>query len=147
MTVIAWDGKTLAADRLHDDSGLARACTKIHKHGDIMVAGAGAARSIQAMRDWIVGGMDKAKFPSEHLVEEAGYHSPVWVIYRSGTVVKFENSPYPTVIEDLVFTEGSGRDYALGAMAMGADAKTAVEVACRYDIRCGRGIDVLTFDD
>lgn len=38
---------------------------------------------------------------------------------------------------------GSGADYAMGAMAAGKDAKEAVEIACRFDINCGLGVDVL----
>lgn len=38
------------------------------------------------------------------------------------------------------------RDYAYGALAMGADAVRAVEVACEYDNGCGMGIDVLTIE-
>ena len=37
---------------------------------------------------------------------------------------------------------GSGRDFAMGALAMGADAKQAVEVACRFSVSCGMGVDV-----
>jgi len=39
--------------------------------------------------------------------------------------------------------EGMGRRFAIGAMAMGADAHRAVEVAAQYDMWTGGGIDVL----
>ena len=36
-----------------------------------------------------------------------------------------------------------GKTLALGAMAAGADAKKAVEIACEYNLYCGGGIDVV----
>lgn len=39
---------------------------------------------------------------------------------------------------------GSGRDYAMGAMARGANAKEAAEIAMRFDNGCGMGIDVVS---
>jgi ATP-dependent protease HslVU (ClpYQ) peptidase subunit len=41
---------------------------------------------------------------------------------------------------------GSGADYAMGAMAVGADAKRAVEVTSDLYCRCGLGVDVLHHD-
>lgn len=38
---------------------------------------------------------------------------------------------------------GTGKELALGAMAAGADAKKAVEIACEYNLYCGGGIDVV----
>lgn len=40
---------------------------------------------------------------------------------------------------------GSGRGEALGAMAMGADARRAVEIASRLNVGCGLGVDVIRF--
>jgi ATP-dependent protease HslVU (ClpYQ) peptidase subunit len=45
------------------------------------------------------------------------------------------------VVEDPFMAWGSGRDFALGAMAMGATAREAVAVACRFNVYCGNGID------
>jgi hypothetical protein len=41
---------------------------------------------------------------------------------------------------------GAGRDAAMGALRMGADAKTAVEVANELCTACGLGVDTLRFD-
>lgn len=40
--------------------------------------------------------------------------------------------------------DGSGCAIAIGAMAAGADAKRAVEIACDYDTQCGGPVHVLT---
>lgn len=42
------------------------------------------------------------------------------------------------------YADGSGGEYAMGAMAMGANARQAVQVACRFDLASGDGIDTLT---
>ena len=116
---------------------------KISRHGDILIGMTGTHTAAQAVRDWVLQGADKDKFPKDQTDE----FTNVWVINRNGTVVKFENSPFGILCTDGTFAEGSGRDFALGAMAMGADAAKAVEVACVYDIYCGGGIDTLSFDD
>jgi hypothetical protein len=36
---------------------------------------------------------------------------------------------------------GIGCDFALGAMAMGADAVQAVEITNKFSIHCGMGVD------
>lgn len=38
MTVICWDGKTLAADKRATSVGLARTVTKVQRHGDVLLA-------------------------------------------------------------------------------------------------------------
>lgn len=147
MSVIVWDGKTLAADRQHTSHNRVMTVTKIFRHGDMLIGGVGTVHVIAAMIDWVMGGMDKDKFPRDAMVDEPGRCSPLWLINRNGTIAVFSNSPYPQVIRDKQFADGSGSDIAMGALAMGADAVKAVEVASRYDIYCGGGVDVLSFDD
>lgn len=144
MSVIVWDGKTLAADRQATSGNLARTTTKIFRHGDLLFGGAGTHTALEALREWVMGGCDKTKFPT---MPVDGNNIPhLWVINRNGHIAKFEDSPYPITYADKVFAEGSGRDFAYGAMAMGADAVRAVEIANQYDVHCGGGVDVLTFD-
>lgn len=142
MSVVVWDGKTLAADKQASNGNLRRRGKKIWRHGDILIAGTGTLTDIEEMRDWILGGMDKEKFPANDKRD-----CTLVVVNRSGTLLRFEDSPFPLCYEEDVFAEGSGRDFAYGAMAMGADAAQAVEIASRYDISCGCGVDTLTFED
>lgn len=146
MSVVVWDGKVLAADRQATASNLIRTTTKIWRSGDTMIAGAGNATAIQAMKDWILNlECDPEQFPK---LREYGHDDvTIWVINRNGTLLRFEETPWPLHYHDQTFAEGSGRDFAYGALAMGADAVTAVKVASDYDVFCGRGVDVLSFDD
>lgn len=49
--------------------------------------------------------------------------------------------------ENVPICYGEGRDFAYGALEMGANAIKAVEVASKYCISCGMGIDVLSFEE
>jgi len=143
MSVIVWDGKTLAADTLATNGNLKRYTTKVWRMGDRLVGGAGTATGIQAMLDWIEGGMKREAFPKEDTSEDSVV---VWVVHKNGYVAKFEGGPYPITYHDETWADGSGRDFAYGAMAMGADAAKAVEVACLYDAYCGGKVETVSFD-
>jgi hypothetical protein len=64
-------------------------------------------------------------------------------ISPQGVVHKYEFVPFPIVFEDRFYASGSGRDLAIGALAMGADAVQAAEIACTYCTECGVGLDVV----
>lgn len=145
MSVIAWDGVTLAADTQSSNQNLFRRVTKIWRHEDMLIAGAGAATTIQAIRNWVLGGCEPKDWPSDYITKDD--NTAVWIINKSGRIAVFEGTPYPIPFEDKIFADGSGRDFALGAMAMGAGAHEAVTVACKYDIYCGGHIDTLTFGE
>jgi ATP-dependent protease HslVU (ClpYQ) peptidase subunit len=146
MTIIVWDGKTLAADRQATCGNLARSMRKISRYGDILIGGAGTRSAVDAVMNWVLKGCVAQDFPKLSSVP-AERDVSLWVINKNGTIRKFEDSPFPMVYDDNVFAEGSGRDFAYGAMAMGANAIQAVEIACRFDVTCGGGVDVLTFED
>jgi hypothetical protein len=55
--------------------------------------------------------------------------------------VIYEKTPIPMKVLDKFSAWGSGRDFALGAMAMGADARRAVKAASRFDILSGMGVE------
>lgn len=143
MSVIVWDGRQLAADRQATSGNLIRYSTKIFREGDMLFGGAGTQTALGALRDWVLGGCKKDAFPAIPCSDGNVPH--LWVINRNGTILKFEDSPYPIQYTDKIFAEGSGRDFAYGAMEMGADAVRAVEVAIKFDVHCGGGVDVLTF--
>jgi hypothetical protein len=143
LSIICWDGKKLAADRRATSGNLSRSIKKISRHGDILIGGTGVWSSVEAIRNWVLLGCNPREFPK---VPESDQSPCLWVINRNGTIVKFEDSPFPIQYTDTVFAEGSGRDFAYGALAMGACAQVAVGVACMYDVNCGGAIDVLTFE-
>lgn len=142
MTVIAWDGRTLAADRQATNQGYARQATKIHRVPGGLVAFAGSAVHSMALLDWFKAERPPHSWPAPPNDNQEG---DALFIGDDRTVLLYAGfSRHPESIEDPFVAMGCGRDYALAALHLGHDARRAVEVACALDIHCGMGIDVLT---
>lgn len=138
MTVIAWDGKTLAADKQSTFCGLPRTTTKIHRAKDGSLMGAtGTTAVCVALRNWYDAGAVKVDFPDKD--KEA----TLLVVKPDGTLLLWDSNATPIRIEDKFHAIGSGRDFALAALHLGHTAREAVEVACKYDVYCGKGIETL----
>jgi hypothetical protein len=141
MTVIAWDGKTLAADRQATDAGLRRSVKKIKraKDGSLMAA-AGHSGVCEALRNWYDAGANPSDYPDKDKT------SHLLVVRRDGSLLFYDGYPTPVRFETKQLAMGSGRDYAEAAMYLGCNAVRAVEVACAFDSGCGNGIDALTLE-
>jgi len=141
MTIIAWDGITLAADKRAVINGLSRTLTKIFrlKNGDLFGACGDMTYCLQ-MLEWVQNGMKPEDFPKEQRDKDDWQ---VCVVIIEGVLHLFERTPYAIVFEDTFYACGSGRDYAIAAMHLGKTAKEAVEVACIFDTGCGNGVDEL----
>ena len=141
MTVICWDGKTLAADK--------RAChgtykggttTKIHRFEEGICGAAGSLETARHFITWLQAGSVPEEFPCWDEEKDASF----LVVYNDGRVAVYESTPIPLWMEERCHAIGSGRDFALAAMYLGKNAKQAVEVACALDAYCGNGVDTLT---
>jgi len=143
VTVIAWDGKTLAADKCATVYGVKSTVTKIFRNGDILVGLSGDYSHSLAMMEWLFDGRPRNEFPAPQ-GDNWGY---MLAIHRSGKIERYEHSPYPFVIEDAQHANGSGKEFATCAMYLGKTAAQAVAIACVFCADCGMGIDTLTFDD
>lgn len=140
MTIIAWDGTRLAADKMATSSGVPLTCTKIHRVHGHLVGLAGDGDACRALLEWARQGYVPSTYPQ--LAKDEG--PDMLVISPEGTAAVFGKGPYPLELQDKFVAIGCGRDFALAAMYLGRCAATAVEVACALDIHCGCGIDVLT---
>lgn len=142
MTVIAWDGETLAADRLATGGGgIGRAVTKIQKHGDVLLGVTGNWDIAAEMREWFKAGALPAEFPAKARDGDA-----TLIVIRRGSIETYCAGPYPMPIEVEKAAWGTGRDYAEAAMYLGGNAKMGVEVASHFQTDCGNGIDTLSLD-
>lgn len=143
MSVIAWDGRVLAADKRACIGSLIRTTTKVFKLSGALAAYAGDADSGEALLAWFKNGAVPADFPSSQ-------HGDMWaglmVVYPNGDIHKYERTPYPIKFPPQIFAIGSGRDFALAAMHLGEDAVRAVGVACVFDSGCGNGVDHISFE-
>jgi ATP-dependent protease HslVU (ClpYQ) peptidase subunit len=140
MTVIAWDGHTLAADKLAGSVGLRRTVTKIRAiRGHLVAFSGNAGRGMEVVAWWEAGA-----YPAEYpKFQEADDFVDLLVITPVGKILKYERSAHPVHFEDATFAMGSGRDYAMATMFLGFGAVRAVEVASEHDMDCGGGLDVL----
>lgn len=145
MTVIAFDGKTVAADKRCSFPGKNVGVTKIFRVSvDEVLVIYGSGHSSTFAREWIAKGKPDIDFTPRGDDVKPSFA----VIHRNGVVSRYEGSRFPLVTDaQSQYTEGSGRDYAAAAMLLGCDARKAVAVACELCQDCGNGIDVISFDD
>lgn len=138
MTVIAWDGKVLAADKRATCAGMARTVTKIKRSGSALLAVTGDWDVACQPRAWWEAGGDPSTFP-----ECARTGDATLIVFADGKINSYQSGPYPLPIEAERCAFGSGRDFAEATMHLGFGAKRAVEVACHFQTDCGNGIDTL----
>ena len=142
MTVIAWDGKTLAADRMAVWSGMQATVSKIRRieTGEIL-AWSGSQDCGLILADWYECGADPTKWPDFQKDKDDWTRL---IIARKDGIHCYEQHLIPLRFDNLFLAWGSGRDYAMGAMAMGADAIKAVQIASQFDTGCGNGVEHFT---
>lgn len=135
MTVVAWDGKTLAVDR--KCSGSKTTTTKkLFEHNGERIAICGNLSTAMALLSWYVSGKDPDTFKWADNEETL-----LIVVDKEGDVLCFLDEPVPFILTSPFEAWGSGGDVARAAMYLGHDAIKAVEVACALDDGCGNGID------
>jgi ATP-dependent protease HslVU (ClpYQ) peptidase subunit len=142
VTVICWDGKTLAADKMCADEWVKRYVTKIRRiHDGERIAGAsGDADHCRELLAWVENG---GAFP-DHLRGEL--RATALVIHRGGAACLYQRSPHPITLEPGPQAIGSGADAAMAAMLCGKTASEAVEIAAQVCRGVGGGVDSLTFE-
>lgn len=142
MTTIAWDGKTLAADRqITYDKTVEGEVTKIYKRkkdGALCAVAGNLPIAIRFVRWFLAGGKGE---PPE--LEKGTATATSFVIYSPELMVKYSNTGWYEVELPNPFADGSGWELALGAMAAGATAEQAVHIASRFDTATGKNIDTL----
>jgi ATP-dependent protease HslVU (ClpYQ) peptidase subunit len=138
LTVLAWDGRFLVADRQATFGGTAIPATKVFRHNDVLIGVVGDAQEVMAFLEWY-----KSKdLPKPTLKAEFSSY-----VVSDKKLYKYESMLYPFLMDTPFWAAGCGADYAMGAMAAGKTAQEAVEIACKLDINCGLGIDVLDSEE
>jgi ATP-dependent protease HslVU (ClpYQ) peptidase subunit len=131
VTTIAYRAGQLAADSLvvsREGARMGRV-RKIFRIGPLLVAISGALGDGASFVAWVTGGM-QGRWRAEH--QEDGFHA--LLVDAEGLVTQVSATGQTYRIEAEFFARGSGYEFALGAMDMGASAAEAIEVACRYDV-------------
>lgn len=135
MTTIAYDGKTLAADRMAQNVNgvfVASVCKVLRaKTGDV-VSWCGNHAWRDRLLTWVNGGM---------LYEAPKGEYSALVVHPDGKCWRVEGDNGGWFEVDAPYADGSGMEFALAAMACGKTAAEAVEIACRFDTASGGGVD------
>lgn len=146
MTVLAWDGTSLAADKQATEGNTRHLTTKIKRidkgrFKGYLVGGSGMTSQVNHMIAWFELGAEPETFPKYQDHDE--FSAQLLAISPDKVVLRFDINPLPCVFHDTHYALGNGREVALGALAMGATAQQAVEIASKMCEGCGMGVDVL----
>lgn len=140
MTVLAWDGKTLAADsRVSSRSDIITDnAQKIYKINNIGYAGdtllAIAMSGALADFDKVVSFIHSSEFPGGEIDHRlngivVGVNYVYMLEQGTGYLVRYDRK--------LKVAEGSGEAYARSAMSLGMNAKDAIKHAIKHNSGCG----------
>ena len=141
MTVIVWDGKTLAADRrVSHGSTIGCPTVKLHRVDDGIIGLSGGTSDVAEFLNWYRKGADFEKFPA-HL--RTDNNSFLALLVRKGGVYMFSSSPFPSLCAGRYVAIGCGMEAALAALECGKDALGAVVIASRVNSGCGDGADIM----
>lgn len=137
MSVIAWDGNTIAADKRASNDGFIGTTTKLFRTITGRVVGfVGTASQGLELMAWFEAGADPEKYPKFQTTD-------TWtrlIVADGCSCLVYETTPYPLTIEDKFCAFGSGRDFAISAMALGKTPSEAVRFAMVFDSNCGNGV-------
>lgn len=138
MTVVAWDGKTLAADRMTSFGSTHMRCQKIARLRDgALVGWAGNSAHNAALLAWFQRGHDPKEYDKEAMGD-----GMLLVVHPDASVFIFDG-PVGYQIRQQHVAIGCAMDLALIAMACGKTAPEAVELASQFNKHCGGGVDSL----
>jgi len=138
MSVVAFDGKSVAADKQASFGNIKLTVNKLFHHFDEVLSFVGDSEEGLMMINWYKN-KETQEFP-----KFKEYKTTLLVFSKEGYKY-YELTDTPQTTETPFIAFGSGRDFAMGAMAAGADAEHAVGIACNYDINCGLGVTVINF--
>ena len=141
MTVVVWDGSTLATDKAASDGAAHwhtdKAWYHVAEEGKVVLSGTGPLHSILSMKEWFIQGADRDTFPTLQTT-----HPCHFVVVNYAGLYRYEAHPLPISHGRRQCAFGEGKDFAYGALAMGATAAQAVEIANQFSAHCGLGVDV-----
>lgn len=146
MTVIAYDGLYVAADRLiTNNDGMKGVSRKIDVWEDWVLATSGAADHGEAMMIWFKDGKDPKAFPQHTDGGEKGAY--LYAFKHKNPVLCFQTWPAPILFPMTEFAAGCGSDIARTAMHLGRDAREACRITCELNVFCGGGVEYVDLSE
>jgi hypothetical protein len=141
MTVIAWDGRTLAADKQMGVDYPRTVCKIRRLANGELIGVTGSFDQGLMLAAWYEAGADPEAFPAFQADQEK--NSELLIVRVDGVVCSLSNQPVPMPLENRQHAVGSGRDFAAAAMHLGKTAAEAVEITNLLCASCGCGVDTL----
>lgn len=133
MTTIACNKTTIVADTLLSEGHLAMKGTKIYRLKDCIVGCSG---------DWNDGIKFVEWFKNKRKKKPELESFSALMVTNKQEIIYWDEDLVPNYIEETEWTIGSGRDFALGALAYGASLEEAVTIATRLDVYSGLPLQV-----
>jgi ATP-dependent protease HslVU (ClpYQ) peptidase subunit len=133
MSVVVWDGTTLAADSYGNNGETCFPVTKLWKDdADNLYGAVGGVQAINLLQEWSKY-QGRSNYPEEARLNKA----TLLVIKKDKYVIRYYGSPVPIQSPlKSVLAIGEGSQYAYGALDMGATAEQAVAVAIKRSVHC-----------
>jgi hypothetical protein len=149
MTIVVWDGETLATDMQANDGMQKWKSEKawyIGKDFDEVqiVSGVGILQDIIRLREWYKTGSSEDKFPIAFGSHRVTPTAKLIVVTELEGLLLYDGIPHPIEYGFKPCAFGEGKDFALGALSMGATSAQAVNVANEHSLHCGKGVTELT---
>lgn len=146
MTTIAFDGRTLAADKGSWSGGLHQPVKKVHRitapdGRRFLVAMAGDPVFATLCLAWMRGEIDN---PGACLEENKSSDVMV-VIDEKHRVWRLSSRLVYVPYEGQLHAHGAGQEIALGALMAGADAVKAIRITAQISDFAARGVDFVRF--
>ncbi len=134
MTVIVWDGYTLAADTQAHGGSSIREVPKVFKLEDGRLFGAcGTNEQTLEVVDYLNG-----KTTAKPELKEEEFFG---IIIKDHVAYRVEHKLIPSKIRENTHAIGSGGDYARAALYLGKSAREAVQIAIDLDPNCGGSVE------
>lgn len=158
MTVIAWDGKVLAADSLETDSNgyMLGMCKKLYRLKSGGMLGTAGDSDCRALMGLVENVKDENDLPTRAEIEATKTAGSYILVLPDKSVfmlstdvdedlkaVKAEVVPY----KGKCLAVGHGQDFARAAMSVGKTSAEAVKVACKWSVVCGGPIQTMKLED
>lgn len=139
MSVVAWDGKTLAADRAVFSAGVVSPTRKLLSNDRFIAGYVGRQQKAHALALWAIGDADPGKYPNGADDCEA-----IVIDRITGEAVLYDSGPQGIPLQGVcTIGEAAAKAAALALMLNGMSAARAVEFLVqsrRYDA-VGFGVD------
>lgn len=137
MTTCAYKAGVLAVDRMASDDGLKWEADKLYFSRDKVRVAVGVVAVAKAMMLWLdTPAAERGDCP---LTSDA---CVVEMDLETGAIGEWCAPGIFMEVQDRIAAWGSGRELAIGAMAAGATAEEAAEIALAWDPYSGFGVDV-----